>query len=91
VTTYSAAGLRKLHKRQERETEARRNALMLLKRGAVLRRHHDASGIVWTVSSAPGLKVPDKVARQIIAYPQVVDVGDALAAWGPAQSYRWVG
>jgi hypothetical protein len=44
---------------------------------------------IWQLSPS-GKRVPDEVAKVVIADPEVVSAGDGLFADGPAQTWRMV-
>ena len=77
-------------KLQQRRVARRRatttRVLARMRHGEILHLSIEHGHSVWRTSS--GLKVPEDVARSVIAHSSVCSVGDSLFITGPSQTWR---
>jgi hypothetical protein len=86
MTIHTPASLRKTQRRLDRRIQSRQAVLAVLRRGAVLHRHHaSGSRVVWSLST--GTFIAPEIAVDILNDAHVVGVGDALGPWGSSSNF----
>jgi hypothetical protein len=87
---HTVRELQRRHRRLDRRVNSANFVINCMRHGATLHLTLTRTGPVWTLSDGRGRKIPDEVARLVIADHRVVGVGDCLLKNLSSQTYRFV-